>query len=430
MGERHSQRPVEFRGLSTHYVAGENIQVCFRYPVTSFQPHSDDKIKLYLRKSRDGSVASATVGEPSKHRLCDGGLYKSGNVVISTTTMSGSSERSYVLLYGSSKRRQVVGKSEPFIICEQKDFPSIQIRSIEDRVFIEKLRSHSPINQTENDDLSFAMVSGGPSASGEWEVIEEQSSEWSNDDDNHSSTESSIESDHCDENIEQKRSTTTQAKGDISPPQPDSNNIEDDLLVVSLSDQLPKMEDEGTTVMLKSANKEMRMKIRVLHDKLHCMIQERDGLLVEVKETKQQVSELKKHDLELKRKNRKFMTEKAELKSKNKHLVYENAILTSHCEKQLAKMSQYENELKTVSSERLQRKLHQHTTKKQGMDHKRHEHHKTIAAVPTVAVRAGPSVTMSSKKKEDSTKVTQKKPVIDVYVRDKQTTTPNSKLKV
>lgn len=186
------QRPVEFRGLSTHYVEGEDICVSFRYPTSSFQPHVGDKIKLYARGARQGdkSIASAFVGDATKHRLCDGGLYKTGSVTITTATVSelATSHRSYVLLYGSGRLRQVVGKSDPFIICPQNEFPSIQIRSMEDNVFIEKLRAHSPIDnkpmfpkgvEPANGDkeTSFVMVSDSNSLLADWESLHEEEGE-------------------------------------------------------------------------------------------------------------------------------------------------------------------------------------------------------------------------------------------------------------
>ena len=409
MAERRRQRPVEFRGLSTHYVSGEDIRVCFRYPATSFRPNSDDKIKLYLRNSREKSIASASVGDVSKHRLCDGGLYRTGSVSIPTVAVNGSSQRSCILLYGSSKLRQVVGKSEPFIICQQKDFPSIQIRSMEDRVFVEKLRSHSPIcsqaSKQGTEDLSFSMVdSEWEELRGEEEEEEEEESDWSDVGDDQFSTQS-------DSSEGSDPGPVSQCGGQDDTPTPeykDTESLSNEVLVVSLSD-LPR-DDDGTAVMLKNANKELRTKVRVLHDKLHCVSQERDGLLAVVEDAK---AEVKQETSELKQKNQKLAKEKAELKSKSKQLLRENAVLTSHCERQLAQISQYDSELRAVSREKqqLQRKLH-HTTKQCGPEQLQKQH-KTSAVEP--AASAGVS---RPRKKKYCSRISQQRPVIDVYVRD------------
>ena len=192
-GDELKLRSVEFRGLSTHYVEGQEIVVAFRYPASSFRPHESDKVKLYAHGApNDRSIASAFVGDTKKHRLCDGGLYKTGCVVIPTSTVRdlASTTRQYVLLYGSGKLRRVIGKSQPFIICPQSEYPSIQIRSLEDNVLIDKLRDHSPMDEKqplypgdfgagENvngvEELSFVMVADSQGEG--WESSEEEEEE-------------------------------------------------------------------------------------------------------------------------------------------------------------------------------------------------------------------------------------------------------------
>ena len=182
---RGRERPVEFRGLSTHYVLGGTIDVTFRYPATSFLPHRADKVKLYRRGAQAGepSIASASVGDVTKHRLCDGGLYKFGTVAIPTAALGAlHAANSYVLLYGSCSKRKVVGKSQPFIICPQSEYPSMQIRGLEDRILIQSLRAHSPITdkqpmfpkgitQEEEEGMSFVMVSDNDHLMEEWESL-------------------------------------------------------------------------------------------------------------------------------------------------------------------------------------------------------------------------------------------------------------------
>lgn len=550
--QRHRQRPVEFRGLCTHYVEGEDIRVYFRYPLSSFQPHTDDKIKLYARGARPGkSIASARVGDSSKHRLCDGGLYKTGSVTIPTDTVRelATSQRSYVLFYGSGRLRQVVGKSEPFIICPQDEFPSIQIRSVEDSVYIEKLRAHSPIDNQPafpkgvglangEKEMSFVMVSDCNNPLADWESLDEEGSlsgseSWSELGENlkpvslssssHSLTssdsESSGESDnepsasqcyntaphaqHQDSSPNRYRSGTcneitaacqmpcntlngscSQHATSTPPPIPKPRNraskktqppirseecchtvneakeipsdhhfqnsccnLQSSLpkssaLEFSVSNEpIPKVAeltdslviiDEITpekVTMLKNSNKELRMKVRVLHDKLHSVAEERDSQLAISEELQGQVSTLKQDKTELKKKNKKLSDEKTMLKAKCKRLENENAMLTQHCEKQVVQISQYEAQLTTVSAakEGLRKQLHRATKKSKRYQesseahHKRqrNDHQKTKAAqvVPTAGGRSQP--TKSNKTAAASQcAVRLQRPVIDVYVRD------------
>lgn len=529
------QRPVEFRGLCTHYVEGEDIRVSFRYLHSSFQPDMSDKIKLYARGARTGdrSIASARVGDVSKHRLCDGGLYKTGSVTITTNTVKqlATSQRSYVLLYGSGRLRQVVGKSDPFIICPQNEFPSIQIRSVEDSVYIEKLRAHSPIDNhpaypkgvglaaNEEKEMSFVMVSDRNSPLEDWESLDEEedslsdSESWSevgeslrhlSPSESHSLTssdsESSEESDNeanthnisgafkavphsqvpyiplngsCSPpatstpppvpkprrlNGEVKKTQTEQlaiksegcchttkcsnsvqeipsvdqhfqnsSKHDLESSLPKSSVLKLDepmAKVAELTDSMVII-DEITpekVTMLKNSNKELRMKVRVLHDKLHTVAEERDSLLVTIEETQNQVSELKHDKSELQRNNKKLLGERTTLKSKCKRLENENAILTQHCEKQVVQMTQYETQLTAVSAEkeRLQRQLHRITKKSKRheesseLHHKRHRNRqKTTAANGRVQPSDSTETAAASQYG-----VRLQRPVIDVYVRD------------
>jgi hypothetical protein len=412
--DKQGQRYVEFRGLSTHYVAGEDIVVSFRYPA-SFQPHSEDRVKLYVRGSRDKSIAGALVGDASKHRLCDGGLYRTGSVAVPTAAVRGAPRRSYLVLYGSGRLRRVVGKSEPFIICPQEDFPSIQIRRAEDSVFIEKLRSHSPIGSPGPEDLSFTAVSGG--VSGGWEVLEEEEEDSWSDVGEDSSSESSTEGRKSEESsgggsepetgeevgahpravpkLRQEGSEGSDGEGQPSASPPEGN------------------QKEGILV-LKNANKELRVKVRVLHSKLHTVSQERDRLLASVDDLRGQAVQLKNDKEELKRRNKKLSGAKSTLKAKNKQLQKENAVLVEHCEKQVVQMSQYEAKLKALSHHMqephcLPEKLRPALESSQ-QQQKAHSPRKRVDAVGSKRQRgdepgkAGAAI--------------QPKPVIDVYVRD------------
>ena len=410
------QRPVQFRGLSTHYVAGEDIRVAFRYPTSSFLPHSEDKVKLYASRARERSVASASVGDTAQHRLCDGGLYKTGSVTMTTGQLSGRRPASYVLLYGSSRLRSVVGKSEPFIICPQENFPSIQIRTPEDSAFIEKLRSHSPLGGADDGEHSFSLVSGG--LSGEWEVLEEEeedssgSEAWSDiGGDLKSGEESSAESEpHSgnggvggrfgvdprkgreDAEIAQTPKVVTFSEAVTPPPEHQ---------VVECGSEHP-LENEGLG-MFKSANRELRTKVRVLHDKLHSACRERDCLQETLENMSTQLSSLQLEKSKLKYKNKKLAEEKHGLKAKNKDLMRENAVLTQHCQRQVAQMGAYEAQLKTLSGEQLWRK-----TRASPQSAHQKEAPTTSDPVATSANTQIGSVWQ--------------KPVIDVFVRDSDKT--------
>ena len=423
-GNGQQQRPVEFRGLSTHYVTGETIRVSFRYP-TSFQPHSDDKVKLYVhhmcnvrrRTGRERSISCALVGDTSKHRLCDGGVYKTGSVAITTASVN-ETGRSYILLYGSSRLHRAVGKSAPFIICPQKEFPSIQIRSIEDGVYVEKLRAHSPIGEGTASSLYTSTAAEDTvltsSLSEGWEELRE-SDGWS---DVGEQLKSSllISSDSGEESSAEKSYVEPQT-GSMQPvakpgkmkQQSEDWSITDyhcpleaSILPNTESAEVRKTEAEDrNTVMLKNANRELRTKVRVLHDKLHSVSEERDSLLALVDDMSGRVSQLKDSRSELKRKNKKLTEENLALKTKCKQLQRESVVLTEHCEKQTVQLIQCERNMKAICSEKqqLQRQL-RHATRKSKC------HQKSANNMQQSVINGGHNDVQ--------------RPVVDVHVRDQQ----------
>ena len=439
---RRRKRPVEFRGLSTHYVAGDRISVSFRYPAQSFQPQPDHQIYLNIGGSRSGILASARVGDPSKHRLCDGGLYRTGSVSIATSATTILSA-SCVLLYSNASGDRVFGKSEKFTICPQKDFPSIQIRSGEDDVYIEKLRAHSPVDNPATfppavgagiglaDDVSFALLSNSSSLLGGWEVLEDrhereeeegdESDCWSDVAERVKSISSRSEESSTDSEEEAVCSHTPPQQTIMKsfehnvPAREQNLSIESatpaaDEHEVSLSESPPQLVSlsdlSGNTAMLKNANKELRTKVRVLHDKVQSVSEERDNLQEVVEIVNGQVSVLKQ-------KNKKLTEQHTALKTKYRQVRSENTVLSQHCEKQVAQIEQYEKHLKTASTEnqQLQRKL-RHAVKKS-----KHQHQP--GQVSTEA--------SSRKKKCPSTQIegiSQERPIIDVYVRDSKQGNP------
>ena len=542
--QRAKPRPVEFRGLSTHYVQGEDITATFRYPAASFQPHESDKVKLYARGARAGdkSIASALVGDGRKHKLCDGGLYKTGSVVIPTATVSelATAERTYVLFYGSGRMKSVVGKSQPFIICPQSEYPSIQIRSLEDNVLIDKLRAHSPIGSGQPmfpaggrraavDESSFVMVADsllegwesseeedmedeegeegeGEGWSGAWEDIGQnvervhsregsvsssyQSSTEDSDDESQNllsqsddevadplprvpattqgrgvnlgpsangivlynqesgtvtrtpqlvpvattresqnttnaipskaSTKSVVGAGKSESNLNlhegkptpalRNTATTPQQVPDhlshnssSSNSRPESNGfqnspvtppprpkqlplVEETLLRgVDLSESIVIVEEmsQQQVLMIKSANKELRTKLRIIHDKLQGVTKERDSLVAVQGELEGRVSVLVGENKDLKQKNHKLGKDKASLQGKVKQLETEVSSLSKHCGKQVDKMNQYETRLKIVcgQKEELERRVHhlEKKLKRHESDHHhrpRHDHQK------------------------------------------------------
>ena len=402
----HRQRPVQFRGLSTHYVAGDDIRISFRYPASSFTPGPEDKVKLYASSARERSVAVSSVGDSSEHRLCDGGLYKTGSVTLNTRQLRGRPPGSYVLLYGSHRLRSVLGKSEPFIICPQENFPSIQIRTPEDNAFIEKLRSHSPVlrgEECDDEEPSFSLVSGG-GCSGEWELLEEEeggSEAWSDVGEEESTAESEPEEwERSSNDRREERSEVGSGKGE--------GNEENcpTVKVVTLSEAVCKHvpqaepEDSEGLGMFKSANRELKAKVLVLHDKLHGVSRERDHLQESLEDMGAQLSLVQHEKWKLKHKNKKLAEERHTLRDKNKELVRENAVLTQHCGKQVGQMSRYEAQLKALSVENEQLQ------------------HQLRRKVPKSTQQKEQPASASPAKTGREVKMGMQKPVIDVYVRD------------
>lgn len=534
---RTKPRPVQFRGLSTHYVQGEDIVVTFRYPAASFWPHESDKVKLYAwgAHAGDKSIASALVGDGKKHRLCDGGLYKTGSVVIPTATVTelATAERTYVLLYGSGRMRSVVGKSQPFIICPQNEYPSIQIRSLEDNVLIDKLRAHSPIGSGQPmfpaggeraavDESSFVMVADslldgwesseeedtedeegeegeGEGWSGAWEDIGQKaysqegsvssSSTGASDDESQNllsqsddevtdplpgttqghgvnlgpSTNGVVSSNQesgivihtpqlvpvattrQSQNITNATSSKAAAKSPVGAGKSESNHnqhggkhtgkegregttelcntattaqevpvrlshnsgsnsrpqsngfqnslatppprpkqlelVEETLRGVDLSESIVVVEDmsQQQVLMMKSANKELRTKLRIIHDKLQGVTEERDNLAAVQGELEGRVSVLEGENNDLKQRNHKLSKDKAALQGKVKQLESEVSSLSQHCGKQVDKMNKYETRLKIVSGqkEELERRVHhlEKKLKRHESDHHRRQRH-------------------------------------------------------
>ena len=153
-------RSVQFRGLSTYYVAAEKITVSFRYPTEGFKVDARDWIGLAADADSyvERCVCRMCVGDPTRHRPCDGGVWKVGTVVLTLPQEGGGNYRLRYVRHGGG----VVGKSDTFTVCSDlSEFPSITIQSLEDHVFIDKLRGQSPMllsSNSPNESSSFVLV--------------------------------------------------------------------------------------------------------------------------------------------------------------------------------------------------------------------------------------------------------------------------------
>lgn len=156
--------------------------------------------------------------------------------------------------------------------------------------------------------------------------------------------------------------------------------------------------------MFKSANRELRTKVRVLHDKLHSVCRERDCLQETLENMSTQLSSLQQEKSKLKHKNKKWAEEKRGLKAKNKDLMRENAVLTQHCQRQVAQMGAYEAQLRTLSGEN-QQQLRRKTR-----------------ASPQSAHQKEPKITSGPVPTNTQIGSVGQKPVIDVFVRDSDKT--------
>ena len=159
-GGETAGRSVQFRGLGTYYVAAEKITVSFRYPTEGFQVDARDWIDLAADTDSDieQCVCRVSVGDPTRHRPCDGGVWKVGRVGLTLPQEGGGNYRLRYVRHGGG----VVGRSDPFTLCSDlSEFPSITIQSLEDHVFIDKLRDQSPMllsSNSANQSSSFVLV--------------------------------------------------------------------------------------------------------------------------------------------------------------------------------------------------------------------------------------------------------------------------------
>ena len=113
-----SNSAIQFRGIKSQYRPSESVRIPFRYSAEG-EPAAEngDWIGLFRESatSKEESLLSVNVGETSSHRLCDGGLWKTGLVSMQFPQAD---PGTYVLWYVSLKSGQVLGKSDKFVISE------------------------------------------------------------------------------------------------------------------------------------------------------------------------------------------------------------------------------------------------------------------------------------------------------------------------
>lgn len=170
---------VQFREACSHYKPCDSVKISYRYSVESdLKISSEDWIGVFPERARsiEDCLSSSKVGELSAHRLCDGGLFKTGSVSIKCPKESGGAYRFWFVSL-SSNTEEVIGKSDTFILCvDAEDYPSMSFGTMDtDQDILEALQSRasfesigegdmvvrSDVNDSFNLGSSFILVSEG-----------------------------------------------------------------------------------------------------------------------------------------------------------------------------------------------------------------------------------------------------------------------------
>lgn len=162
--ERKEGYSIEFRGVRTRYKTSEGLKASFRYAAGAYQSQAGDWVGLFLTAATAlGQYrVRVTVSDPERHKACDGGLWKTGEVIFTPEALSGMVGGEYCLWYvrsveGEGGRREVViGRSDPFTVLQDvNEFPDIQLHSMDDHILVDTLKVHSPTSVGS----SFVLVS-------------------------------------------------------------------------------------------------------------------------------------------------------------------------------------------------------------------------------------------------------------------------------
>lgn len=140
------QYTVQFRGLSSHYKLSDQAKVSFRYSVVedNFTATGGDWVGVFPENAATVKEAllSVNIEDPSRHHLCDGGLYKASHVTVNCQEFSKTDTGQYRVWYVSSSTGLVSGRSDTFKVCiDDEDYPSISFDSMGSQDAIKAMRS-------------------------------------------------------------------------------------------------------------------------------------------------------------------------------------------------------------------------------------------------------------------------------------------------
>lgn len=125
---------VQFMGLSSQYKAHDPLKVSYRYAIEGdFEASSQDFVGVFADEatSEEDALVTVSIDDTTTHRLCDGGLYKTGSVTLECPAETEKGDR-YRFWYISSKTGQVVGRSNTFTLCaSDSEYLSISLGSMD-----------------------------------------------------------------------------------------------------------------------------------------------------------------------------------------------------------------------------------------------------------------------------------------------------------
>ena len=127
---------VQFRGLSSQYKAQDSIEVSYRYAIGGeFEASPQDLVGVFTDGATSGESAlvSVSIEDPATHRLCDGGLYKTGSVALKfPAEVEKGDHVKYRFWYISSKTGQPEGRSDIFTLCaNDAEYLTISFESVD-----------------------------------------------------------------------------------------------------------------------------------------------------------------------------------------------------------------------------------------------------------------------------------------------------------
>lgn len=138
---------VRFRDLSYQYKVQDPITVSYRYAIEgNFQASPEDLVGVFPENAAvpEEALVSVPSEDPARHRLCDGGLYKSGSVTVKCPEAEATARTRYRVWYICSRTGQAAGKSNTFTLCANDDeYLSISFDSREDQSMSNAMQVHT-----------------------------------------------------------------------------------------------------------------------------------------------------------------------------------------------------------------------------------------------------------------------------------------------